>query len=118
MYHGVALARCLLAAALLILLAPARSELLAAGERAGLRVAVEVFADRAYTDAGTLVNAAAFNGTTWNLTPILNRDPSHNAASATRVLHGASGPPHTGTIAMGTRRSATSGRSARSSARC
>jgi UPF0271 protein len=39
----------------LILLAPALSELLAAGQRAGLPVAVEVFADRAYTDAGTLV---------------------------------------------------------------
>jgi UPF0271 protein len=38
----------------LILLAPARSALHAAGERAGLRVAAEVFADRAYTDAGTL----------------------------------------------------------------
>jgi UPF0271 protein len=39
----------------LILLAPALSELVAAGERAGLRVAAEVFADRAYTDAATLV---------------------------------------------------------------
>lgn len=39
----------------LILLAPALSELLAAGERAGLPVAAEVFADRAYTDAATLV---------------------------------------------------------------
>lgn len=39
----------------LILLAPALSELLAAGERAGLCVAAEVFADRAYTDAATLV---------------------------------------------------------------
>lgn len=39
----------------LILLAPALSELLRAGERAGLRVAAEVFADRAYTDAATLV---------------------------------------------------------------
>lgn len=38
----------------LILLAPALSELLTAGERAGLQVAAEVFADRAYTDAGTL----------------------------------------------------------------
>ena len=38
----------------LILLAPALSELLAAGQRAGLQVAAEVFADRAYTDAGTL----------------------------------------------------------------
>lgn len=38
----------------LILLAPARSELSSAGERAGLRVANEVFADRLYTDAGTL----------------------------------------------------------------
>ena len=38
----------------LILLAPALSELSAAGERAGLRVAAEIFADRAYTDAGTL----------------------------------------------------------------
>lgn len=40
----------------LILLAPALSELLAAGERAGLQVAAEIFADRAYTDAGTLVS--------------------------------------------------------------
>jgi len=39
----------------LILLAPALSELYAAGERAGLPVAAEVFADRAYTDAATLV---------------------------------------------------------------
>jgi UPF0271 protein len=39
----------------LALMAPALSELLAAGERAGLAVAAEVFADRAYTDAGTLV---------------------------------------------------------------
>lgn len=39
----------------LILLTPALSELQAAGERAGLRVALEVFADRAYTDAGSLV---------------------------------------------------------------
>jgi UPF0271 protein len=39
----------------LILLAPALSELTVAGERAGLRVAAEVFADRAYTDAATLV---------------------------------------------------------------
>jgi UPF0271 protein len=39
----------------LILLAPALSELSAAGERAGLQVAAEVFADRAYTDAATLV---------------------------------------------------------------
>ncbi len=39
----------------LILLAPALSELLAAGQRAGLPVAAEIFADRAYTDAGTLV---------------------------------------------------------------
>ncbi len=38
----------------LILLAPALSELAAAGQRAGLRVAHEVFADRLYTDAGTL----------------------------------------------------------------
>lgn len=39
----------------LILLAPALSELYAAGERAGLPVAAEIFADRAYTDAATLV---------------------------------------------------------------
>ena len=39
----------------LILLAPALSELLLAGQRAGLQVAAEIFADRAYTDAGTLV---------------------------------------------------------------
>lgn len=39
----------------LILLAPVLSELYRAGGRAGLRVAGEVFADRAYTDAGTLV---------------------------------------------------------------
>jgi UPF0271 protein len=38
----------------LILLAPALSELSAAGERAGLQVAAEIFADRAYTDAATL----------------------------------------------------------------
>jgi len=39
----------------LILLAPALSALLAAGQRAGLQVAAEIFADRAYTDAGTLL---------------------------------------------------------------
>lgn len=38
----------------LVLLAPALSELQAAGQRAGLRVAAEVFADRTYTDAATL----------------------------------------------------------------
>ena len=38
----------------LILLAPATSELVKAGERAGLRVACEIFADRAYTARGTL----------------------------------------------------------------
>ena len=39
----------------LILMAPALSELLVAGQRAGLTVAAEVFADRAYAEAGTLV---------------------------------------------------------------
>ena len=39
----------------LILLAPALSELATAGRAAGLRVADEVFADRAYTDAGNLL---------------------------------------------------------------
>lgn len=39
----------------LILLAPATSELAAAGQRAGLPVALEAFADRAYTPRGTLV---------------------------------------------------------------
>ncbi|PKO79975.1 MAG: hypothetical protein CVU19_15070 [Betaproteobacteria bacterium HGW-Betaproteobacteria-13] len=39
----------------LILLAPVLSELYKAGERAGLRVVAEIFADRAYTDAGMLV---------------------------------------------------------------
>ncbi|WP_310460898.1 5-oxoprolinase subunit PxpA [Sphaerotilus sp.] len=39
----------------LILLAPAHSELAKAGERTGLRVALEVFADRAYQDDGQLV---------------------------------------------------------------
>jgi 5-oxoprolinase (ATP-hydrolysing) subunit A len=39
----------------LILLAPALSELATAGRAAGLRVADEVFADRAYTDDGDLV---------------------------------------------------------------
>ena len=39
----------------LVLLAPALSELARAGEAAGLPVALEVFADRAYTDRGTLV---------------------------------------------------------------
>jgi len=38
----------------LILLAPALSALSDAGERAGVRVAAEVFADRLYTDAATL----------------------------------------------------------------
>ena len=39
----------------LILLAPALSQLALAGRAAGLRVADEVFADRAYTDEGNLV---------------------------------------------------------------
>jgi UPF0271 protein len=39
----------------LILLAPALSELALAGAAAGLRVAAEIFADRAYTNAGNLV---------------------------------------------------------------
>lgn len=39
----------------LILLAPARSRLAEAGQREGLPVAAEVFADRAYTDEGNLV---------------------------------------------------------------
>jgi UPF0271 protein len=39
----------------LILLAPVLSELAAAGATAGLLVALEVFADRAYTDQGQLV---------------------------------------------------------------
>jgi len=39
----------------LILLAPAHSELAAAGQRAGLATALEVFADRTYTDLGHLV---------------------------------------------------------------
>jgi UPF0271 protein len=39
----------------LILLAPALSQLALAGRAAGLKVADEVFADRAYTDAGNLV---------------------------------------------------------------
>jgi 5-oxoprolinase (ATP-hydrolysing) subunit A len=38
----------------LVLLAPALSELSAAGRAAGLRVADEIFADRTYTEAGTL----------------------------------------------------------------
>ncbi|TWJ19350.1 LamB/YcsF family protein [Geobacter argillaceus] len=39
----------------MILLAPALSRLASAGEAAGLAVALEVFADRAYTDSGQLV---------------------------------------------------------------
>ncbi len=39
----------------LILLAPACSALAAAGKAAGLKVALEIFADRAYTDNGQLV---------------------------------------------------------------
>jgi UPF0271 protein len=39
----------------LLLLAPAHSELAKAGQRQGLRVALEVFADRAYQDDGQLV---------------------------------------------------------------
>lgn len=39
----------------LILLAPARSQLYAAGQAAGLPVAAEIFADRAYQDDGNLV---------------------------------------------------------------
>ncbi|MDV7339172.1 5-oxoprolinase subunit PxpA [Terasakiella sp. A23] len=40
----------------LIFLAPALSELSSAAKRAGLCVAEEIFADRAYTDTGTLVS--------------------------------------------------------------
>jgi UPF0271 protein len=40
----------------LIWLVPAGSAMVGAGERAGLRVASEVFADRAYDDAGNLVS--------------------------------------------------------------
>jgi len=40
----------------LIFLAPALSELSNAGQKAGLAVANEIFADRAYTEKGTLVN--------------------------------------------------------------
>lgn len=39
-----------------ILLAPALSELAKAGEAVGLRVALEVFADRAYQESGSLVS--------------------------------------------------------------
>lgn len=39
----------------LVLLAPAHSQLVTAGEAAGLRVILEVFADRAYQDDGQLV---------------------------------------------------------------
>lgn len=39
----------------LVLLAPARSELVTAGRSAGVRVVEEVFADRAYMDDGSLV---------------------------------------------------------------
>ncbi|WP_291011934.1 5-oxoprolinase subunit PxpA [Hydrogenophaga sp.] len=39
----------------LILLAPARSEMITAGQRAGLAVAAEIFADRAYNDSANLV---------------------------------------------------------------
>lgn len=42
----------------LILLAPATSQLATAGARAGLTVALEIFADRAYTPQGTLVPRA------------------------------------------------------------
>ncbi|CAM5494710.1 LamB/YcsF family protein [Thauera sp. 28] len=42
----------------LILLAPVLSELYFAGQRAGLQVAGEIFADRAYTDSATLVPRA------------------------------------------------------------
>ncbi len=40
----------------LIILAPALSELSSEGKKAGLTVAEEIFADRAYTESGTLVN--------------------------------------------------------------
>ena len=40
----------------LILVAPACSALAAAGQRGGLRVALEIFADRRYTPRGTLVS--------------------------------------------------------------
>jgi len=40
----------------IVFLAPALSELAAAAEARGLRVALEIFADRAYSDQGTLVS--------------------------------------------------------------
>jgi UPF0271 protein len=62
----------------LILLAPALSELARAGERAGLPVALEIFADRAYTDSGELVPRSQPGA--------VLHDPADAVAHVTRML--------------------------------
>ena len=64
--------------ATLIWLVPAGSAMVGAGERAGLRVASEVFADRAYDDDGNLVSRA-------RLGAVID-DPATCAARAVRMV--------------------------------
>lgn len=57
----------------LIFLAPALSELSKAGKRAGLRVAEEIFADRAYTQTGSLVSRKVDGAVIHDAQTCLNR---------------------------------------------
>jgi len=62
----------------MILLAPALSELAAAGVKAGVPVALEVFADRAYTDSGQLVPR--------NQPGAVLHDPTDTVTHVTRMI--------------------------------
>jgi len=62
----------------MILLAPALSELAAAGMSCGLPVALEVFADRAYTESGQLVPRSQPGSVLYN--------PADAAAHVTRMI--------------------------------
>jgi 5-oxoprolinase (ATP-hydrolysing) subunit A len=62
----------------MILLAPALSELAKAGSAAGLPVALEIFADRAYTDTGHLVSRKLAGGVFHN--------PQDCVANVTRMI--------------------------------
>jgi len=64
----------------LIMLAPAGSELLRAAERGGLRVASEVFADRAYTADGNLAPRS--------MKGAVIHDPAEAREHALRLAHG------------------------------
>jgi UPF0271 protein len=64
----------------MILLAPALSELAKAGRAAGLPVALEVFADRAYTDAGHLAPRSQAG--------VVFHEPQECVAHVTRMILG------------------------------